>query len=176
MDKLLQDLNKYLDWLETPNENFGGRPVCPFLSGDRKNGKLKIISELTQNPVKEEDEKRKRSNLIVAQPQSKDQKTLTREAIIQCAERSMAIKEIADALGLSAGTIRNHIIDMQNEGISLPSSIDISTREGLSNKEIQYRVKVIKNNPYKNNKQLSLIIGCSRSSIVYFKRKYQMYL
>ena len=42
MDKLLQDLDKYLDWLETPNENFGGRPVCPFLSGDRKNGKLKI--------------------------------------------------------------------------------------------------------------------------------------
>ena len=42
MDKLLRDLDKYLDWLETPNENFGGRPVCPFLSGDRKNGKLKI--------------------------------------------------------------------------------------------------------------------------------------
>ena len=42
MDKLLQDLDKYLDWLETPNENFGGRPVCPFLAPDRKNGKLKI--------------------------------------------------------------------------------------------------------------------------------------
>ncbi len=42
VDNLLSDLDKYLDWLETPNENFGGRPVCPFLSGDRKNGKLKI--------------------------------------------------------------------------------------------------------------------------------------
>ena len=42
MDELLTKLNKYLDWLETPNENFGGRPVCPFLSADRKNGKLKI--------------------------------------------------------------------------------------------------------------------------------------
>ena len=42
MEKLLQDLDKYLDWLETPNENFGGRPVCPFLAPDRKNGKLKI--------------------------------------------------------------------------------------------------------------------------------------
>ena len=28
--------------METPNENFGGRPVCPFLASDRKNGKLKI--------------------------------------------------------------------------------------------------------------------------------------
>ena len=42
MEKLLRDLDKYLDWLETPNENFGGRPVCPFLAPDRKNGKLKI--------------------------------------------------------------------------------------------------------------------------------------
>ena len=42
MEKLLQNLDKYLDWLETPNENFGGRPVCPFLLPDRKNGKLKI--------------------------------------------------------------------------------------------------------------------------------------
>ena len=42
VDKLLQDLDKYLDWLETPNENFGGRPVCPFLAPDRKSGKLKI--------------------------------------------------------------------------------------------------------------------------------------
>ena len=42
MEKLLQDLDKYLDWLETPNENFGGRPVCPFLAPDRKSGKLKI--------------------------------------------------------------------------------------------------------------------------------------
>ena len=42
MDRLLRDLDKYLDWLETPNENFGGRPVCPFLAPDRKSGKLKI--------------------------------------------------------------------------------------------------------------------------------------
>ena len=42
MGKLLQELDKYLDWLETPNENFGGRPVCPFLAPDRKNNKLKI--------------------------------------------------------------------------------------------------------------------------------------
>ena len=40
MDKLLRDLDKYLDWLETPNENFGGRPVCPFLAPDRKKGKI----------------------------------------------------------------------------------------------------------------------------------------
>lgn len=42
IDKLLSNLNTYLDWLETPNEHFGGQPVCPFLASDRKNNKLKI--------------------------------------------------------------------------------------------------------------------------------------
>ena len=42
MDRLLRDLDKYLDWLETPNENFGGRPVCPFLAPERKTNKLLI--------------------------------------------------------------------------------------------------------------------------------------
>lgn len=42
MKKLLSDLEKYLDWLETPNEMFGGQPVCPFLASDRRNNKLKI--------------------------------------------------------------------------------------------------------------------------------------
>ena len=31
-----------MDWLETPNENFGGMPVCPFLAPERKSGKLLI--------------------------------------------------------------------------------------------------------------------------------------
>ena len=42
MEKLLYKLETYLDWLETPNENFGGQPVCPFLASDRRNNKLKI--------------------------------------------------------------------------------------------------------------------------------------
>lgn len=42
MKKLLSKLESYLDWLETPNEMFGGQPVCPFLASDRKNNNLKI--------------------------------------------------------------------------------------------------------------------------------------
>lgn len=42
MKKLLSKLESYLNWLETPNEMFGGQPVCPFLASDRKNNKLKI--------------------------------------------------------------------------------------------------------------------------------------
>ena len=41
MKKLLSQLESYLDWLETPNDMFGGQPVCPFLASDRKNNKLK---------------------------------------------------------------------------------------------------------------------------------------
>ena len=31
-----------MDWLETPNEDFGGMPVCPFLAPERKLGQLLI--------------------------------------------------------------------------------------------------------------------------------------
>ena len=31
-----------MDWLETPNEDFGGFPVCPFLAPERKQDKLHI--------------------------------------------------------------------------------------------------------------------------------------
>ena len=31
-----------MDWLETPNEDFGGMPVCPFLAPERKTDKLLI--------------------------------------------------------------------------------------------------------------------------------------
>ena len=31
-----------MDWLETPNEDFGGMPVCPFLAPERKSGQLLI--------------------------------------------------------------------------------------------------------------------------------------
>ena len=31
-----------MDWLETPNEDFGGMPVCPFLAPERKQDKLLI--------------------------------------------------------------------------------------------------------------------------------------
>jgi len=31
-----------MDWLETPNEDFGGMPVCPFLAPERRQDKLLI--------------------------------------------------------------------------------------------------------------------------------------
>ena len=34
-DKILNEVKKYLDYLETPNENFGGMAVCPFLKKER---------------------------------------------------------------------------------------------------------------------------------------------
>ena len=39
---ILEQLNKWMDWLETPNEDFGGFPVCPFFAPERKTNKLLI--------------------------------------------------------------------------------------------------------------------------------------
>ena len=41
-EKLLKQLEEWMDWLETPNEDFGGMPVCTFLAPERKQGKLLI--------------------------------------------------------------------------------------------------------------------------------------
>ena len=41
-EKLLKQLEEWMDWLETPNENFGGYPVCPFLAPERKTNQLLI--------------------------------------------------------------------------------------------------------------------------------------
>lgn len=39
---ILEQLNTWMDWLETPNKDFGGMPVCPFLAPERKTNKLLI--------------------------------------------------------------------------------------------------------------------------------------
>ena len=41
-EKLLEQLEEWMDWLETPNDDFGGYPVCPFLAPERKQNKLLI--------------------------------------------------------------------------------------------------------------------------------------
>ena len=41
-EKLLKQLEEWMDWLETPNDDFGGYPVCPFLAPERKQNKLLI--------------------------------------------------------------------------------------------------------------------------------------
>ena len=40
--KVLEKLEEWMDWLETPNDDFGGFPVCPFLAPERKQDKLLI--------------------------------------------------------------------------------------------------------------------------------------
>ena len=42
-DKLiLEEVNKYIDYLEKPSENFGGMPVCPFVKKERLTEKLML--------------------------------------------------------------------------------------------------------------------------------------
>ena len=41
-EKLLIQLEEWRDWLETPNDDFGVYPVCPFLAPERKQNKLLI--------------------------------------------------------------------------------------------------------------------------------------
>ena len=38
---VIAKINEYIDWLATPNEAFGGFPVCPFVEKERAAGKLK---------------------------------------------------------------------------------------------------------------------------------------
>ena len=38
---VIAKVNEYIDWLATPNEAFGGFPVCPFVERERASGKLK---------------------------------------------------------------------------------------------------------------------------------------
>ena len=40
-EEIIAKVNKYIDWLATPNEAFGGLPVCPFVEKERSSGKLK---------------------------------------------------------------------------------------------------------------------------------------
>ena len=40
--RILKQLDIWMDWLETPNKDFGGMPVCPFLAPERKTNKLLI--------------------------------------------------------------------------------------------------------------------------------------
>jgi len=38
---IIAKVNEYIDWLATPNEAFGGFPICPFVEKERASGKLK---------------------------------------------------------------------------------------------------------------------------------------
>ena len=38
---IIAKVNEYIDWLATPNEAFGGFPICPLVEKERASGKLK---------------------------------------------------------------------------------------------------------------------------------------
>ena len=40
--EVIQKLLDYLVWLQTPNESFGGVPICPFIKGDFETDKIKF--------------------------------------------------------------------------------------------------------------------------------------
>ena len=40
--QILEEVNRYIDYLEKPNENFGDMPVCPFLKPERLSDKIMI--------------------------------------------------------------------------------------------------------------------------------------
>jgi len=70
--KIIAKINQYIDWLATPNEAFGGFPVCPFVSTERASGKLKYeVFETEQQKsifdmIDEWDEEEQYSSMIVA--------------------------------------------------------------------------------------------------------------
>ena len=40
-ETIVAKVNEYIDWLATPNEAFGGFPICPFVEKERASGRLK---------------------------------------------------------------------------------------------------------------------------------------
>ena len=38
---VIEKIDGYIDWLATPNEAFGGFPICPFVEKERSSGRLK---------------------------------------------------------------------------------------------------------------------------------------
>ena len=40
--EVIQKLLDYLIWLQTPNESFGGVPICPFIKGDFESDRIKF--------------------------------------------------------------------------------------------------------------------------------------
>ena len=48
--QILEEVDRYIDYLEKPSDNFGGMPVCPFVKAERQNNKIMIE---TWNPSEE---------------------------------------------------------------------------------------------------------------------------
>ena len=69
---IIKKIDEYIDWLATPNEAFGGFPVCPFVEKERANGKLKYevfevgLTEPLLAIIEKWDEEDKYTSMIIA--------------------------------------------------------------------------------------------------------------
>ena len=69
---IIKKIDEYIDWLTTPNEAFGGFPVCPFVEKERANGKLKYevfevgLTEPLLAIIEKWDEEDKYTSMIIA--------------------------------------------------------------------------------------------------------------
>tara|TARA_R110000744_G_scaffold23571_1_gene59698 strand:+ start:507 stop:1031 length:525 start_codon:yes stop_codon:yes gene_type:complete len=71
-EEIIAKINKYIDWLATPNEVFGGFPICPFVEKERASGKLKYeifrigFTKSIFNLIDEWDDEYEYSSMIIA--------------------------------------------------------------------------------------------------------------
>ena len=68
-DQLIDKVLLYLVWLQTPNENFGNMPVCPFIKADLDNEEILFLTQTKKEEfidlVKKWDESGKKTGLII---------------------------------------------------------------------------------------------------------------
>ena len=69
---VIAKVNDYIDWLATPNEAFGGFPICPFIEKERASGKLKYeifkigFTKPVFDLIEEWDEEDEYNSMIIA--------------------------------------------------------------------------------------------------------------
>ena len=69
VEQLIDKVLLYLVWLQTPNENFNGMPVCPFIKKDLDHDEILFLVQTKKDEfidlVKKWDESGKKTGLII---------------------------------------------------------------------------------------------------------------
>jgi len=69
VEQLIDKVLLYLVWLQTPNENFNGMPVCPFIKKDLDHDEILFLVQTKKEEfidlVKQWDESGKKTGLII---------------------------------------------------------------------------------------------------------------
>ena len=69
---IIAKVKEFIDWLATPNEAFGGFPICPFVEKERASGKLKYeifkigFTKSIFDLIEELDEEDEYNSMIIA--------------------------------------------------------------------------------------------------------------